>query len=234
MRGSAPSTDPERDARRLGPSTEKDPYRRLGRVYDRLVEPAAGRIRAFCFALWPPRPAVSVLDVGCGTGTHLAVYQRAGCAVSGVDTSPVMLAAARRKLGAHADLRLESGARTSFPDRSFDLITLIYVLHELPADTRTAVLQECGRVVRADGAILVADYQPGPYPFPMGWVYRGVILALEIVAGREHFRNYRHFLAQHGLPPLFETAQLQIAQCRIPPSKTVAVYVLNPGPRQAS
>ena len=42
----------------------------------------------------PPLRAARVLDVGCGTGTHLALYQEAGCEVTGVDLNPMMVARA--------------------------------------------------------------------------------------------------------------------------------------------
>ena len=44
--------------------------------------------------LVPPRPAV--LDLGCGSGTPIAAYLMAqGCAVTGVDSSPEMIAMCR-------------------------------------------------------------------------------------------------------------------------------------------
>ncbi len=209
---------------------DRDPYRKVGRWYDWLVEPAAGRNRAIGYALCPPRPGLRVLDMGCGTGTQLAVYQRAGCPVAGVDTSPAMLALARRKLGQDADLRRESAAQTSFASGTFDLVNVVLVLHELPARLRGAVLDECARVVREDGAIVVADFRAGPYAFPTGWIYEGVILALElIIGGRQHFAHYRHFIAQRGLPPLFAAAHLRVADARVAAGGTTGVYLVRKG-----
>ncbi len=165
--------------------------------------------------------------MGCGTGTQLAVYQQAGCDVCGVDTSSTMLAAARRKLGPAADLRLEGAAQTSFADDTFDLVNVVLVLHELPARLRRPVLVECSRVVREDGAIVVADFGCPPYAFPTGWLYEGLILALElIIGGRQHFANYRHFLAHRGLLPLFEAARLHVADSRVAAGGTTGIYRL--------
>jgi SAM-dependent methyltransferase len=54
-------------------------------------------------ALAPDRER-ALLDVGCGTGIVAAHFQQAGYAVTGLDTSPAMLARARARLGEAAVL----------------------------------------------------------------------------------------------------------------------------------
>jgi SAM-dependent methyltransferase len=56
--------------------------------------------------------AHSVLDVGCGTGRHLAELRARGLEVTRVDVSPEMLAVARARLG--PDVRLELGDLRTF------------------------------------------------------------------------------------------------------------------------
>ncbi len=56
----------------------------------------------------PQRGAGDLLDLGCGTGRHLAYVARCGFAVAGLDGAPAGLALAKRKLrtpGLAADLR---------------------------------------------------------------------------------------------------------------------------------
>ena len=83
---------------------------------------------------------MNILDVGCGTGTHLELYQRYGCHLYGIDISPSMLEIARARLGDSA--RLELGDATSMPyeDRKFDLIISMLSLHEMAPQTRSGVL----------------------------------------------------------------------------------------------
>ena len=64
----------------------KDPYRIAARTYDLFAEPLQSRVRKTGLELFPPRDNLSVLDVGCGTGTQLALYNRTGCKLYGVDT----------------------------------------------------------------------------------------------------------------------------------------------------
>ena len=203
----------------------KDRYRMQGRVYDRLIEPAETRIRRICLAIAPPKPGQRVVDIGCGTGTQLAYYQSAGCEVSGADASATMLELARRKLGDGADLRLESVTSTNFPDEAFDLVMVMFVLHEMPPTIRAPVLQECRRIVRQDGHVLLADYHDGPCTFPKGFVWKGLILMMEVFAGREHFANFRHFMTHHGLPPLLEAQQLRVVQSWISEEGVASVFL---------
>ena len=149
---------------------DRDRYRFHAKVYDRFYEPAAARLRNVGLSMFPPRENLSILDVGCGTGTQLALYQKAGCKLFGIDLSPAMLAIARRKLGESATLQVEDASRLMFGSGTFDLVTAVLILHEMPTNLRSAVLRECIRVVKADGRIMLMDYHFGPHPFPLGWV----------------------------------------------------------------
>lgn len=87
----------------------RDPYRRLAPLYDRLIEPMQAGVRRIALDLIPPQPDWQVLDVGCGTGTGMAPYIEAGCAVIGVDVSAAMLEKAAARLGDRAKLHLTDG-----------------------------------------------------------------------------------------------------------------------------
>ena len=91
-----------------------------------------------------------MLDVGCGTGADLELYSRVGCDVYGVDMSPAMLRAARRRLGDRADLCLCSAAQLPFKDKFFDLVLSTYTLHEIAYEDRSSVILEMMRVVKSD------------------------------------------------------------------------------------
>ena len=197
-------------------------------VYDRLYEPAAKKLRHAGLKVFPPQQNLSILDVGCGTGAQLAMYNKPGCTLFGVDLSPVMLTIARRKLGETVELRLEDASKLTFADGTFDLVTVVLILHEIPAGLRSAALRECKRVVKADGRIMLMDHHYGPHPFPAGWIGKLMVTLMEISAGRKHYANYHDFINRQGLKTLITEQHFTAVKHFIFKSSVAAVYLLKP------
>lgn len=153
----------------------------------RLYEPILGRmlagVRRAVLALGPPRPGMVVVDVGCGTGELLSRYAAVGCRVTGLDSSAVMLAEARRRLGPGA--LLARGDATALPFRSSGagLVLATMLLHGLPVDARVPALAEMARVAGEKGRVVVADHHPGRERGAWPLAARGVARAVEGVAG---------------------------------------------------
>jgi len=103
----------------------------------------------------------SVLDIGCGTGRLLAMMRREwpGLHLTGIDLSAPYLAAARRVLRENARLRLmvAPGEALPFADASQDIVTCVFLFHELPAGVRAAVAGEMARVLKPGGRAIVLD-----------------------------------------------------------------------------
>lgn len=205
----------------------KDPYRRIASWYDSLFEPVNAGLMGMGLKAFPVSQGMKVLDVGCGTGSQLMVYQQAGCTVYGLDTSPAMLEIARGKLGSKADLRLADAMAMPFEDDFFDLVLSTLVLHEMPPVARDGVLAEIKRVTKKEGRVLLIDFHPGPLRALKGWFSKTFITLSEIGAGREHFRNYRHFMAHQGLPGLIAKHSLTIEIQRIVSGGTIGLFLLS-------
>jgi ubiquinone/menaquinone biosynthesis C-methylase UbiE len=173
-----------------------------------------------------PTAGMSVLDVGCGTGSLLLTFREAGCYVTGIDASPTMLAAARQKLGESVDLRLGNAAGLPFDDGSFDLVTAVYSLHEMPPTTRAATVQEITRVVKPTGKILIIEYKNGPYPSQSGIISKITRAVVEWLAGSDHYKNFRQFINQDGLTPLIEENRLVLLKSWGSEEGTSAIYLL--------
>lgn len=204
----------------------KDPYGRIARWYDRLMRSQTAGLHAIGIRLYRPRAGESVLDVGCGTGSQLSWYQKAGCQLAGIDPSPAMLAVAKEKLAPEADLRLGDAAQLPFDDGVFDLVTVSLMIHELPPAARDVVIGEIKRVLKEDGRILFIDFHPGPIKFYEGWLNKVVIIVFELGAGWNHFRNHLHFLGHNGLIALAAAHQLSIKRERIVGGGTMAVMLM--------
>jgi ubiquinone/menaquinone biosynthesis C-methylase UbiE len=203
-----------------------DPYKKVAKLYDRLFEPLNRGLRAIGMKMYPPDEGMSVLDVGCGTGIHLELYKRAGCAVFGIDQSPSMLQVARNRLGESANLYLGDAFNMPYGDKIFDLIVFSTVLHEMPPGIRSAVIDESKRTLNVGGRILMIDFHPGPIQPLKGWLNKSIIMLAEVAAGREHFKNYRHFMANKGLPELISTHGLTIDKEKIVSGGNIGLFLL--------
>jgi ubiquinone/menaquinone biosynthesis C-methylase UbiE len=204
----------------------EDPYKRVAGFYDRLFEPMNRGLRVLGFRMFMPPRGGAVLDVGCGTGSHLEMYQRYGCRLHGIDTSQSMLELAKARLGESAELRLADATHMPYEARFFDLVICMLALHEMDDGVRSEVIGEIKRVIKRDGRILFVDFHPGrPRSFD-GWRSKLVILLSEVAAGRRHFHNYRHFISVGGLLHLIEESQLSIEKEKIVGDDTMALYLL--------
>ena len=204
----------------------KDPYKRTAGLYDRMFESMNKGLRVLGIRMFIPPRGGSILDVGCGTGAHLEMYQRYGGSLYGMDTSPTMLKVARERLGEKAELILADAESMPFETASFDLILCMLTLHEMDDEVRSGVMNEMKRVVKADGRVLLIDYLKGRPRSIKGWYYKMVILFAEIAAGRRHFRNYRHFMSVGGLPTLIERSQFEIEKSKITGEDLLGLYLI--------
>ncbi len=119
----------------------------------------------------PPdrRRVPRLLDLGCGTGSFLrevkANWPRLN--VTGLDLSSPYLAVARWALAEWSRTRLVEGAAETMPfaHGEFDVVTCIYLFHELPPRVRRAVAREIRRVLRPGGTLILVDsLQTGDEP----------------------------------------------------------------------
>ena len=117
------------------------------------------RALAAVVALAEPRPDLSVLDLGTGTGNLAAHFAACGCELWCTDFSAGMLAQARLKLPA-ARFVLHD-LRAGWPpeiDRRFDRVVSAYVFHHFPLDEKVRLVKALAseRLV-PDGRLVIAD-----------------------------------------------------------------------------
>ena len=75
-----------------------------------------------------PVQGESVLDISCGAGHFLEIFQDQQCLVTGIDSSADNLKRARARLGDAAELILGSAEDLPFSDNEFDIVTVIYAM----------------------------------------------------------------------------------------------------------
>jgi demethylmenaquinone methyltransferase / 2-methoxy-6-polyprenyl-1,4-benzoquinol methylase len=153
----------------------------LGPTYDRvgaalsLGQDPLGR--RFLVSRLPRGGRGRVLDVATGTGLVAAALARRGFAVTGLDLSPEMLAAARRRLGGQVGLLNASAEALPLAAESFDHLTVAHVLRYV-GDPR-ATLAELARVVAPGGVVAALEFGVPAGPARLGWeLYVRTVLPL--------------------------------------------------------
>ncbi len=102
-----------------------------------------------------------ILDVACGTGPTLRQIASAhpGHRYFGVDLSPYYVEVARERLADVPQVTLvsENAEELPYRDGYFDVVTSVYLFHELPSDARRNVLREIRRVLAPGGLVVIED-----------------------------------------------------------------------------
>lgn len=105
------------------------------------------------------QPQERVLEVAVGTAAaHARLGRRVGPRglLVGVDLSPGMLAATRRRMPAARLARAQAG-QLPFAADTFDLLWSSYLLDLIPSEEMTPLLEEFRRVLRSGGRLVLVN-----------------------------------------------------------------------------
>ena len=150
------------------------------------------------------KPGVA-LDAACGTGRFAEFLSRCGHRVIGVDSSPDMLAYARRRVP-DVEFRLGELDPLPLPDDSVDVIVCALALVHVPR--LEPVLAEFARVLRPGGDLVISDVHHE-------LVTRGSVITARGPAGQPCIAaTYRHQLGDYLRPAL--SLGLQVRRCEEP------------------
>lgn len=135
-------------------------YDRLSKYYDkfmRVLFPIGekGRVK-----IVERLEAGSVLDVGCGTGTLLALASNKGLRCFGIDLSGGMLSRAKSKVS-KAYLTRASFYALPFPSECFNEVVATNALSGTYIHAKEA-LNEMIRVCKVGGSVLIAEWPVAP------------------------------------------------------------------------
>lgn len=102
-----------------------------------------------------------VLDIGTGRGFAAVELARRGAGVTSIDMSEEMLASAYLHaidagVADKIEFQLADGGDLPFEEGSFEVVTMINVLHHL--ENPDAVLPEIARVLMPGGRLIVSDF----------------------------------------------------------------------------
>lgn len=114
-----------------------------------------------------PETIEQALDIGCSVGISTqALHQHLKgrspqVQTTGLDLSPYMLAVAKlRDQDQQIQWHHGKAEATHFADNSVDIVTLQFVLHELPNQATCDIFRECLRILKPGGCFAITDNNP--------------------------------------------------------------------------
>lgn len=166
-----------------------------GPFYGALVDPVLKRMRKRVTS--HIEQGQTVLDVACGTGAQ--IFESAGKASKavGFDYSESMINRARKtrqqKNFDHVEFNIHDATEEwPYNDFQFDVAVLSLALHQFSPKSYFVILNEMKRVSTRQ---IFVDYA---VPLPSNYAGIGSQVA-EYFAGREHYKNFRHYSRLGGL-----------------------------------
>ena len=117
---------------------------------------------------YTPDTVTDILDLGCSVGVStLALHryftdkQNTPINTIGLDLSPYMLAVAKTNSDREISQWLHGlGEATGLADNSLDIVTLQFLIHELPRQATKNIFKEVLRILKPGGVIGVVDNNP--------------------------------------------------------------------------
>lgn len=178
-----------------------------GWFYDKLIAPNQDRMFGEIKNLIEPNS--SIIDVGCGTGRFSFTVADKAQKIVGVDLSSKNITTANQTLQKNPNDKI-SFLHTTLSNlisqnHHFDYAVMTYVIHEVNPEDRITLLNE---MVKLSDKIIIGDYLVPTIKGFWGMLNEVV----EFAAGKEHYTNFKHYVANDGLLGLTKAANLNMVQ----------------------
>ncbi len=104
-------------------------------------------------------PGERVLDLGCGHGRLINLFDGLKIDYHGLDHSGELIEAAKRRFPGHS-FQVGDVRQLPYSDALFGSVWLIALLHHLPPSASAKAIKEACRVVRPSGKVIITVWQP--------------------------------------------------------------------------
>lgn len=114
-----------------------------------------------------------VLDFGCGGGAGsrcLTNLLNEDGYLTCVDMSRYWIKKARKRLRKHSNVECKSGdiRELGIPDTSFDVISVIHVVHDISPSNRQDIVETLSRKLKAGGTLFIREHIKESHGMPVG------------------------------------------------------------------
>jgi len=177
-----------------------------GFLYSKLISPLADAKMNLIDELIPIES--TVIDIGCGPGSFVLKLSAKCKRVTGVDISNRMIAYARKQKekmrATNVTFVCEDASKMqTIHDEHFSFAIICFCLHGMSCKVRQDVIENCFRLSRK---LILTDFVS---PFPKNIIGAGQIL-LEIIEGRESYRNFKEWQRQGGIDGFIKQMGLNV------------------------
>lgn len=162
-------------------------YDRTATLYDWFVAKLEAPTRAQGLWTLGPSPGERILELGCGGGqalVEIAESVNPNGQVIGLDAAPRMVDRTRERIDVSSDgdsavVALGDARSVPFEDDTFDAVYVAETLELFSTREMTSVLEECRRMLRADGRLVVASmdregWEDTAFVRAYEWLYRNL------------------------------------------------------------
>lgn len=187
----------------------KSEYDFIAKIYDPVLYIVLKPIRIAVMNVLLKYKEKSILDLCCGTGNQLKLLSRNGFKdLHCLDISNPMLKIARKN-DSKIKIYNEDATKTSFKNRSFDIVLISFALHEKDRSTQKNFINEAHRLIKKDGFILIVDYN---FDNKTAKLIKIGINIIERIAGKEHYNNFKGYIQNNGLLSLINKDKFKLVK----------------------
>jgi ubiquinone/menaquinone biosynthesis C-methylase UbiE len=157
----------------------------------------------------------TLLDIGCGNGRLLDMFDDINIQYTGIDFSKELIAIAKENRGDKGKFMYANALSLPFEDNSFDVVFSIAVLHHIPSrKNRVRFVSEIYRVLKPKGVCVVTSWntlqwkfakQHAKHFFKKIFTFSKLDFGDIIIPfGKKKRKRYVHSLTKQGIKKLFK------------------------------
>lgn len=162
----------------------------------------------------------AILDLCCGTGNQMNLLAKHGFTnLHCLDLSPAMLEIARRS-DYQINIYNEDATKTNFENELFDIVTIMFAIHEKDKITQENLINESHRLLKNSGLLLVVDFifdESTPISSKIG------ISFVERLVGGEHYKNFKSYIQNNCLAGVIKPDKFTPLKSDRKPYKSVSL-----------